>query len=168
LQQICAFYLATDYNGACGPRSFGDDNDKPELFIVRFQRNATYEALKAEKRNNLMDAIQGQHSSDASQLVARYKGSDEIQEVRILMISGALCVFLVANAIRSTWAVHSMQKVKCIANFVPLNSADKQVGLSNNQRWRYKRNSLLCKSYAGYMAKFYSIINLLLLSTISC
>ncbi|GJN10921.1 hypothetical protein PR202_ga29069 [Eleusine coracana subsp. coracana] len=66
-KQICAFYLATDYyNGACGPRGFGDDNDKPELFIVRFQRNATYEALKAEKRNNLMDAIQGQHGSDAS------------------------------------------------------------------------------------------------------
>lgn len=81
LQQICAFYLATDYNGACGPRDFGDDNDKPELFIVRFQRNATYEALKAEKRNSLMEAIQGQHGSDASQLVARYKGPDEIQEV---------------------------------------------------------------------------------------
>ncbi|GJN33197.1 hypothetical protein PR202_gb21768 [Eleusine coracana subsp. coracana] len=80
-KQICAFYLATDYNGACGPRGFGDDNDKPELFIVRFQRNATYEALKAEKRNNLMDAIQGQHGSDASQLVARYKGPDEIQEI---------------------------------------------------------------------------------------
>ncbi|GJN10920.1 hypothetical protein PR202_ga29068 [Eleusine coracana subsp. coracana] len=80
-KQICAFYLATDYNGACGPRGFGDDNDKPELFIVRFQRNATYEALKAEKRNNLMEAIQGQHGSDASQLVARYKGPDEIQEI---------------------------------------------------------------------------------------
>jgi hypothetical protein len=82
LQQICAFYLATDYSGACGPRGFGDDNDKPEIFIVRFQRNATYETLKAEKRNNLMEALQGQHNY-ASQLVARHKGPDEIQEVLI-------------------------------------------------------------------------------------
>ncbi|XP_062187126.1 uncharacterized protein LOC133890665 [Phragmites australis] len=80
-KQICAFYLATDYNGACGPRGFGDDNNKPELFIVRFQRNATYEALKAEKKNNLMEALQGQHTTDASQLVARYNGLDEIQEI---------------------------------------------------------------------------------------
>ncbi|OEL13962.1 hypothetical protein BAE44_0025023 [Dichanthelium oligosanthes] len=79
-KQICAFYLATDYSGACGPRGFGDDNDKSEMFIVRFQRNATYEALKAEKKNNLVDALQGQHT-DASQLVARYKGPDEIQEI---------------------------------------------------------------------------------------
>lgn len=82
LQQICAFYLATDYSGACGPRGFGDEDDKSELFIVRFQRNATYEALKAEKKNNLVEALQGQHT-DASQLVARYKGPDETQEVRI-------------------------------------------------------------------------------------
>nr|CAB3455051.1 unnamed protein product [Digitaria exilis] len=79
LQQICAFYLATDYSGACGPRGFGDDDDKSELFIVRFQRNATYEALKSEKKNNLVEALQGQHA-DASQLVARYKGPDETQE----------------------------------------------------------------------------------------
>uniref|UniRef100_A0A0A9DKC1 Thioredoxin domain-containing protein n=1 Tax=Arundo donax TaxID=35708 RepID=A0A0A9DKC1_ARUDO len=79
-KKICAFYLATDYNGACGPRGFGDDNDRPELFIVRFQRNATYEALKAEKKNNLLEALQGQHT-DASQLVARYNGPDEIQEI---------------------------------------------------------------------------------------
>ncbi|RLM86671.1 hypothetical protein C2845_PM04G28860 [Panicum miliaceum] len=79
-KQICAFYLATDYSGACGPRGFEDDNDKPEIFIVRFQRNATYEALKAEKKNNLMEALQGQQT-DASQLVARYKGPDEIQEI---------------------------------------------------------------------------------------
>ncbi|XP_066398105.1 uncharacterized protein [Miscanthus floridulus] len=79
-KQICAFYLATDYTGACGPRDFGDDNDKPEIFIVRFQRNATYEALKAEKKNNLVDVLQGQHT-DASQLVARYKGPDEIEEI---------------------------------------------------------------------------------------
>ncbi|KAF8679196.1 hypothetical protein HU200_045964 [Digitaria exilis] len=79
-KQICAFYLATDYSGACGPRGFGDDDDKSELFIVRFQRNATYEALKAEKKNNLVEALQGQHA-DASQLVARYKGPDETQEI---------------------------------------------------------------------------------------
>ena len=82
MQQICAFYLATDYSGACGPRGFGDDNDIPKIFIVRFQRNATYEALKAEKKNNLVEVLQGQQA-DASQLVARYKGPDEIQEVRI-------------------------------------------------------------------------------------
>ncbi|KAL6841734.1 hypothetical protein ACP4OV_028246 [Aristida adscensionis] len=80
-KKICAFYLATDYNGACGPSGFGDDNDKPELFIVRFQRNATYEALKAERKNNLVEALQGQHTPGASQLVARYSGPDEIQEI---------------------------------------------------------------------------------------
>uniref|UniRef100_A0A0E0LNQ2 J domain-containing protein n=1 Tax=Oryza punctata TaxID=4537 RepID=A0A0E0LNQ2_ORYPU len=80
-KKLCAFYLATDYSGACGPGGFGDDNDKSELFIVRFQRNATYEALKAEKTNNLMEALQRQHTTDASQLVARYKGPDEIEEI---------------------------------------------------------------------------------------
>lgn len=80
-KKICAFYLASDYNGACGPTGFGDDSDKPELFIVRFQRNATYEALKAEKKTNLMETIQGQHTTDASQLVAKYNGPDEIQEI---------------------------------------------------------------------------------------
>jgi hypothetical protein len=82
LQKVCAFYLATDYNGACGPRGFEDDNDKPEVFIVRFQRNATYEALKADKKHNLMDVLQGQDTPDASQLVARYNGPDETLEVR--------------------------------------------------------------------------------------
>ncbi|KQK15065.1 uncharacterized protein LOC100831408 [Brachypodium distachyon] len=81
-KKICAFYLATDFNGACGPRGFGDDNDKPEVFIVRFQRNATYEALKAEKKNNLIETLQGQDAADASQLVARYNGPDEIQEIK--------------------------------------------------------------------------------------
>ncbi|EEC82504.1 hypothetical protein OsI_26983 [Oryza sativa Indica Group] len=80
-KKLCAFYLATDYSGACGPGGFGDDNDKSELFIVRFQRNATFEALKAEKTNNLMEALQRQHTADASQLVARYKGPDEIEEI---------------------------------------------------------------------------------------
>uniref|UniRef100_A0ACD5YY71 Uncharacterized protein n=1 Tax=Avena sativa TaxID=4498 RepID=A0ACD5YY71_AVESA len=80
-KKICAFYLATDYNGACGPRGFEDDNDKPEVFIVRFQRNATYEALKADKKHNLMDTLQGQDTPDASQLVARYNGPDEILEI---------------------------------------------------------------------------------------
>ncbi|VAH27691.1 uncharacterized protein LOC125536127 [Triticum urartu] len=80
-KKICAFYLATDYNGACGPRGFEDDNDKPEVFIVRFQRNATYEALKADKKNNLIETLQGQDTPDASQLVARYNGPDEILEI---------------------------------------------------------------------------------------
>uniref|UniRef100_A0A453B0J9 Thioredoxin domain-containing protein n=2 Tax=Aegilops tauschii subsp. strangulata TaxID=200361 RepID=A0A453B0J9_AEGTS len=81
-KKICAFYLATDYHGACGPRGFEDDNDKPEVFIVRFQRNATYEALKADKKNNLIETLQGQDTPDASQLVARYNGPDGILEVR--------------------------------------------------------------------------------------
>ncbi|KAM3364525.1 hypothetical protein ACQJBY_014709 [Aegilops geniculata] len=80
-KKICAFYLATDYHGACGPRGFEDDNDKPEVFIVRFQRNATYEALKADKKNNLIETLQGQDTPDASQLVARYNGPDEILEI---------------------------------------------------------------------------------------
>ncbi|VAH43484.1 unnamed protein product [Triticum turgidum subsp. durum] len=81
VEKICAFYLATDYHGACGPRGFEDDNDKPEVFIVRFQRNATYEALKADKKNNLIETLQGQDTPDASQLVARYNGPDEILEI---------------------------------------------------------------------------------------
>ncbi|KAE8812359.1 hypothetical protein D1007_10718 [Hordeum vulgare] len=80
-KKLCAFYLATDYHGACGPRGFEDDNDKPEVFIVRFQRNATYEALKADKKNNLIETLQGQDIPDASQLVARYNGPDEILEI---------------------------------------------------------------------------------------
>ncbi|KAL5198956.1 hypothetical protein ABZP36_002468 [Zizania latifolia] len=80
-KKFCAFYLANDYSGACGPGGFGDENDKSELFIIRFQRNATYEALKAGKTNNLIETLQGHHTTDASQLVARYNGPDEIQEI---------------------------------------------------------------------------------------
>lgn len=57
--------------------------DVPQLFIVRYKRNATLDNLKVEKRpKGLWNPFQ-EDVDPASQLVARYNGSDEIPEVQI-------------------------------------------------------------------------------------
>lgn len=56
--------------------------DVPQLFIVRYKRNVTEESEKTEgKPKSIWDTLQDQELDPASQLVAKYNGSDEIPEV---------------------------------------------------------------------------------------
>uniref|UniRef100_A0A6V7QRF5 J domain-containing protein n=1 Tax=Ananas comosus var. bracteatus TaxID=296719 RepID=A0A6V7QRF5_ANACO len=82
-KERCLFYLAQEYaEGTCGPRNFEDTVEDPKLFVVRFQKQSIEDALKEEKRtNNILHTLRGQDSNLASQLVARYNGSDDIQEI---------------------------------------------------------------------------------------
>lgn len=56
--------------------------DVPQIFIVRYNRNATAENIKVEKKpQNMWSALQDEEVDPAAQLVVRYNGSDEIPEV---------------------------------------------------------------------------------------
>lgn len=56
--------------------------DVPQLYIVRYKRNVTEEGDKPkEKPKSIWDAVQDQELDPASQLVAKYNGSNEIPEV---------------------------------------------------------------------------------------
>ncbi|KAM4107005.1 hypothetical protein ACB094_04G109500 [Castanea mollissima] len=64
----------------CGPRR--DMADVPRIFIVRYKRNFTEENLKVEtKPKGIWDTMKGDDVAPASQLVARYNGSDETLQI---------------------------------------------------------------------------------------
>ncbi|XP_050223024.1 uncharacterized protein LOC126673092 [Mercurialis annua] len=67
-EKYCLFYLhsETSYD-TCGPRR--DMIDVPKIFMVRYRRNAT------------QDYMMNEDADHASQLVARYNGSDEIPQI---------------------------------------------------------------------------------------
>ncbi|KDP31275.1 hypothetical protein JCGZ_11651 [Jatropha curcas] len=74
-EKYCLFYLhsETSYD-TCGPRR--DLSDVPRLFIVRYKRNTTQDNVRG-KRN----AFDDEDADPASQLVARYNGSDETPQI---------------------------------------------------------------------------------------
>ncbi|XP_002514733.2 uncharacterized protein LOC8263406 [Ricinus communis] len=74
-QKYCLFYLhsETSYD-TCGPRR--DMVDVPRLFIVRYKRNATQDNVRVKK-----NILEYEDADSASQLVARYNGSDEIPQI---------------------------------------------------------------------------------------
>lgn len=84
-KKYCFFCLHTDVSSetiyeTCGPRR--DMTDVPRLFIVRYKRNFTEDNMKVEtKPKNIWDTLQGDDVDPASQLVARYNGSDEILQI---------------------------------------------------------------------------------------
>lgn len=56
--------------------------DEPRLLIVRYERNATDDKNEIERQpRNMFEALHHSEPDPASQLVAKYKGSDEIPEV---------------------------------------------------------------------------------------
>lgn len=77
-KKYCFFYLNSENSyETCGPRRA--PIDVPQLFIVRYKRNATEDSLKVEKkRKTVFDAFLDDDVDPASQLVARYNGSDDI------------------------------------------------------------------------------------------
>lgn len=81
IQKYCFFYLhsETSYD-TCGPRR--DLADVPRLFIVRYKRNLSEESIKVERKpKNIWTLLEDEDVDPASQLVARFNGSDEIPEV---------------------------------------------------------------------------------------
>ena len=62
----------------CGPRRV--PTDVPRLFIVRYERNATEDALKAQKAKSIWEFHQ-QEVDPAAQLSVAYNGSVEVSQV---------------------------------------------------------------------------------------
>lgn len=57
--------------------------DVPKLFIVRYKRNASEDDIKVDtKPKNIFNVFEDVDVDPASQLVARYNGSDEISQVQ--------------------------------------------------------------------------------------
>ncbi|KAK1267539.1 hypothetical protein QJS04_geneDACA000558 [Acorus gramineus] len=82
-KKYCFFYLhSEDSYETCGPRRYGDPTDTPRLFIIRYKRNATESTTKVEKKvKTIWDTLQEEDANLASQLVARYNGSEDKSEI---------------------------------------------------------------------------------------
>lgn len=82
MQKYCLFYLYSEnIQETCGPRGYVL-TEIPRLFIVRYKRNSTErEAMAKRKTNNVWNIYQEEDTNVASQLVARYNGSEDVQEV---------------------------------------------------------------------------------------
>ncbi|XP_028119689.1 uncharacterized protein LOC114317181 isoform X5 [Camellia sinensis] len=77
-QRYCFFHTQTENSyDTCGPRR--DITDVPQLIIVRYKRNATEDSIKNEEKKpkNMLEAFLNDDVDPASQLVARYNGSEE-------------------------------------------------------------------------------------------
>ncbi|KAJ6290594.1 hypothetical protein OIU78_026356 [Salix suchowensis] len=80
-EKYCSYYIhsETSYD-TCGPRR--DLVDVPKLFIVRYKRNASEDVIKVDtKPKNIFNVFEDENMDPASQLVARYNGSDEISQI---------------------------------------------------------------------------------------
>lgn len=64
----------------CGPRRV--PTDVPRLIIVRYERNATADALKVEKKAKTIWDFHQQEVDPAAQLSVTYNGSAEISQVQ--------------------------------------------------------------------------------------
>ncbi|KAM3380750.1 hypothetical protein P3S68_006323 [Capsicum galapagoense] len=76
-KSYCFFYInSEDSYETCGPR---DMIDTAQLFIVRYDRNGTEDVGK--QPTNKFSALYNVESDPASQLVAKYNGSNKIEEI---------------------------------------------------------------------------------------
>ncbi|KAG0465120.1 hypothetical protein HPP92_019284 [Vanilla planifolia] len=82
-KDYCLFYLHKLENiyETCGPSDY-DSKDVPRLFIVRYKRNSVEHELRPKKKpNSFWSAFDKENSNLASQIVAVYNGTVDIQEV---------------------------------------------------------------------------------------
>ncbi|GAA0145525.1 chaperone [Lithospermum erythrorhizon] len=81
-KKYCFFHInsETAYE-TCGPRR--DISDIPQLFIIRYERNASENDTDTEKPppRTIFEALNKVDVDPASQLVAKYNGLDEIPEI---------------------------------------------------------------------------------------
>ncbi|KAL0282003.1 UNVERIFIED_CONTAM: hypothetical protein Sangu_2977400 [Sesamum angustifolium] len=82
--RYCFFHIhSQDSYETCGPRK--SPTDAPRLFIVRYERNPNSEKVDTSKQaNNVFHSLFHTEVDPVSTLVAKYNGSSEISEVRIL------------------------------------------------------------------------------------
>ncbi|KAI3907609.1 hypothetical protein MKW98_016253 [Papaver atlanticum] len=82
-QKYCFFYIHTETSfETCGPRR--DMTDVPQIIIVRYKRNSTkQDEPKVAKRQpkTIWDTFEEDNEDLASQLVAKYDGTMETQEI---------------------------------------------------------------------------------------
>lgn len=79
-KNYCFFYLNMENSyETCGPRRV--PTDVPRLIIVRYERNATADALKVEKKAKTIWDFHQQEVDPAAQLSVTYNGSAEISQI---------------------------------------------------------------------------------------
>ncbi|XP_022728091.1 uncharacterized protein LOC111283742 isoform X2 [Durio zibethinus] len=79
-KNYCFFYLNTENSyETCGPRRV--PTDVPRLFIVRYERNATADTVKVEKKGKSIWEFHQQEVDPAAQLSVTYNGSAEISQI---------------------------------------------------------------------------------------
>ncbi|XVF09038.1 hypothetical protein REPUB_Repub07fG0056000 [Reevesia pubescens] len=79
-KNYCFFYLNTENSyETCGPRRA--PTDVPRLFIVRYERNATEDSVKVEKKVKSIWEFHQQEFDPAAQLSVTYNGSAEISQI---------------------------------------------------------------------------------------
>ncbi|XP_059303624.1 uncharacterized protein LOC132055693 [Lycium ferocissimum] len=77
-KSYCFFYINSENSyETCGPRR--DITDIAQLFIVRYDRNGTEDVGK--QPTNKFSALYNVETDPASQLVAKYNGSNKIEEI---------------------------------------------------------------------------------------
>ncbi|XP_031476419.1 uncharacterized protein LOC116248013 isoform X2 [Nymphaea colorata] len=81
--KYCFFYLFSEHSyETCGPKRYGDEEDVPRLFIVRYNRNSTSDDAQVEKyKGTMLSMFKEGEIGLASQLVARHNGSANIPEI---------------------------------------------------------------------------------------
>ncbi|EOY21913.1 hypothetical protein QUC31_007478 [Theobroma cacao] len=79
-KNYCFFYLNTE-NGyeTCGPRRV--PTDVPQLFIIRYERNASEDAVKVEKAAKSIWEFHQHEVDPAAQLSVTYNGSAEVSQI---------------------------------------------------------------------------------------
>ncbi|KAJ0751199.1 hypothetical protein Hdeb2414_s0687g00935731 [Helianthus debilis subsp. tardiflorus] len=80
-KRFCMFYVnVEDSHDTCGPRR--DITDVPRLFLVRYKRNDTEVNRKNEENSmNMFASMASRDVDPTSQLVALYKGLNEIPQI---------------------------------------------------------------------------------------
>ncbi|XWS60514.1 hypothetical protein CRYUN_Cryun07bG0042300 [Craigia yunnanensis] len=79
-KNYCFFYLNTENSyETCGPRRV--PTDVARLFIVRYERNATEDTVKVEKKAKSIWEFHQQEVDPAAQLSVTYNGSAEISQI---------------------------------------------------------------------------------------
>ncbi|OMO49845.1 hypothetical protein CCACVL1_30783 [Corchorus capsularis] len=79
-KNYCFFYLHSENSyETCGPRSV--PTDVPRLFIVRYERNASEDTAKVEKKAKTIWDLNQHEVDPAAQLSVTYNGSAEITEI---------------------------------------------------------------------------------------
>ncbi|XP_022736002.1 uncharacterized protein LOC111289319 isoform X2 [Durio zibethinus] len=79
-KNYCFFYLNMENSyETCGPRRV--PTDLPRLFIVRYERNATEDTVKVEKKTKSIWEFHQQEVDPAAQLSVTYNGSAEISQI---------------------------------------------------------------------------------------